>query len=126
VVPYKRTGPVCLYQKAQVQDDMQSATRVSSVEQLLESADHLIERHRADPGSLDRVVETPPSSLPEGWILYSAHRDYGGDHNGWNVELMDTSRPYQEDSIIAARHDYSLDEALRQAGHQILATTRRG
>jgi len=104
---------------------MQSANRTIAIEQMLESADPLIERHRAEPGSYDRAAETLP--LPEGCILYSARYDYGGTHKSWNVELLDTTRPYLEDSIVSVQDDESLDAALRQAGRQIAAlrTTHR-
>lgn len=120
MLPYKRTGLVCLYQKAQVHVDMQSANSTTAIEQMLESADPLIERHRAEPGSYDRAAETLP--LPEGCILYSAHYDYGSTHKSWNVELLDTTRPYLEDSIVSAQNDESLEAALRQAGREILAS----
>lgn len=102
---------------------MQSATHTLAIEQMLESADPLIERHRANPGSYDGVAETLP--LPEGCILYSAHYDYGSTHQSWNVELLDTTRPYL-DSIVSVRDDQSFDAALRQAGRQILASRPAG
>ena len=99
---------------------MQSATHTLAIEQMLESADPLIERHRAKPGSYDGVAETLP--LPEGCILYSAHYDYGSTHQSWNVELLDTTRPYLQDSLVSAQDDESLDAALLQAGRQIVAS----
>ncbi|HEX5230381.1 MAG TPA: hypothetical protein VFW44_21865 [Bryobacteraceae bacterium] len=117
---YKRTGPVCLYQKAQVHVDMQSVNSTIAIEQMLESADPLIERHRAEPGSYSRAAESLP--LPEGCILYSAHYDYGSTHKSWNVELLDTTRPYLQDSLVSAQDDESLDAALLQAGRQIVAS----
>ena len=119
-----RAGLVCLYQKEQVQDDMQMMTRATTIEQMLESADHLIERHRGDPAIPDRAFKPP--DLPEGCILYSARCEFEGVRKRWNVELMDTTKPYDEDSIVASEHTGSLDAALREAGRMILAARSAG
>jgi hypothetical protein len=117
------TGLVCLYQKEQVQDDMQT-TRATLIEQMLESSDHLIERHRADRVPFDRIHETP--HLPEGCVLYSAQCAFGDIGKRWSVELMDTTRPYQDDSIFAAQNGESLDAALEEAGWKVLASRSTG
>jgi hypothetical protein len=103
---------------------MQTLTRTSTIEQMLESADHLIEKHRADPAIPDRITDTP--HLPQGWILYSAERAFGGSKKGWNVELMDTTKPFQKGSIVTARHNHSLDAALEKASRSIMASRPAG
>ena len=91
---------------------------------MLESADHLIEKHRGTPALFDHVTESP--YVPEGWILYSAECSVGGVRKSWSVELMDTTRPYQDDSIVSAQNNDSLDGALREAGFKIQALRPAG
>src|SRR5581483_6834114 len=117
--PTGRTGLVCLFQKAQVHEDMQTMTRTTAIEEMLESADHLIDNHRvienqrATPSVFDRSRTV--SDLPAGYILYSAECLLDGVHKGWHVELMDTNRPYQDGSIVSVEGARSLDAALDQA-----------
>jgi hypothetical protein len=102
---------------------MQTMTSTIAIEQMLESADHLIESHRGNPGRVDRESETP--YLPDGWIVYSAECAFEGIHKDWKVELMDTTRPFQEGSIVSAQNELSLDAALKEAGRKVL-TSRSG
>lgn len=126
--PTGRTGPVRLYQKEQVQEDMQTITRATAIEQMLESADHLIENHRVTenhrPAVFDRSMENP--DLPPGCILYSAELSLDGVRKGWNVEVMDTMMPFQDGSIVSGDSAESLDSALRQASYKVLAARSRG
>lgn len=94
----------------------QTVTRTSSIEHMLESADRAFEWHRSNTDVPDRVTNTP--HLPQGWILYSAYYALEGSQKGWNVELMDTTRPFQKDSIVKAWHSHSLDAALQKAQWQ--------
>lgn len=103
---------------------MQTITRTTAIEQMLESADHLIERHREGTGRRDRVLATP--HVPEGWILYSACYKLEGTEKGWRVELMDTMRPFQAGSIVDACHSASLDAALIEANRKIPASRVAG
>lgn len=120
---YGRAGLVRLHQKEQVHDDMQTMTDTTTIEQMLESADHLIEKHREQPGLFDRINRTP--FLPEGSILYSAQCAFG-DRKHWEVELLDTTRRYEEGSIVTAQDDNSLDAALEAASRKIIASRSRG
>ena len=95
-----------------VHDDMQIITHTSSVEHMLESADHLIERHQEGPANRYGVSQTPP--LPSGWVLYSTWYATEGGERGWHVELLDTSKPFQNGSIVDGHSD-SFDTALRDA-----------
>ena len=117
MVSYFWAGPVCLYRKEQVHDDMQTITRTLSIEHMLESADHLIEHHRGNPAAFDQPVNNP--QLPNGWIIYSAHYALGGKKKGWSVEVMDTTRPFRKGSIVDAFDRQSLDAALRAANSKI-------
>ena len=117
MVSYFWAGPVCLNQKAQVHDDMQTITRTLSIEHMLESADHLIEHHRGNSAMLGQPVNTP--QLPNGWIVYSAQYALEGKKKGWNVEVMDTNRPFRKGSIVDAFDRKSLDAALRAANSKI-------
>lgn len=121
---YWRAGLVRLHQKEQVQDDMQTTAHSTTIEQMLESADHLIEKHRGDPAAFDHYADTP--HVPAGWILYSAQYELGGMRQPWKVELMDTTRPFQDGSIVVAQHSESLDAALREASRKALARPMGG
>jgi hypothetical protein len=103
---------------------MQTITHTDSIEQMLDSADHLIENHRGSPARFDRATES--TDLPEGWILYSANCEMAGVKKDWNVELLDTTRPYNDGSIVTAEHQESLDAALREAGRKILTAKSGG
>ena len=121
MLPCDRTGHVCLYQKEQVQVDMQT-THTDNIERLLESADHHSEQHRGAGSIRDVAVRTP--YVPEGWILYSAQRVLEGASRGWNVRLMNTAGPFQKGSMVDARHRVSLDAALREASSKITGARR--
>lgn len=109
---------------------MQTVTRTAAIEQMLESADHLIENHRvienhrATAAVFDRSVESP--DLPPGCIFYSAEFSLDGLEKGWNVELMDTMKPFGAGSIVSAEHAPTLDAALRQASSKVLASRSMG
>ena len=111
-------------QKEQVQVDMPTMTRTSAVEHMLESADPLIELHRESSGAVQSDSLIP--QLPQGWILYSAQLELGSARKGWNVELLDTSRPFQKGSIVEARHSRSLDAALQAASRKVPAARIAG
>src|SRR6516164_2619683 len=102
----------------QVHDDMQ-ITQTTTIERMLESADHLIEKHQAGT-TRARAFDTP--HLPEGWVLYSVGYALGGSQKGWRVKLIDTGGPFRADSIVDVTHNESLDAALREANHKILAS----
>ena len=79
---------------------------------MLESADHLIERHQGGAGASYGSSQMPP--LPQGWVLYSTWYATEGGKRGWHVELLDTSKPFQNGSIVDGHSD-SFDTALRDA-----------
>jgi len=105
---------------------MQTMTRTTAIEEMLESADHLIDNHRvienqrATPSVFDRSRTV--SDLPAGYILYSAECLLDGVHKGWHVELMDTNRPYQDGSIVSVEGARSLDAALDQACRKVVSS----
>lgn len=104
---------------------MHNTTTMRKIERMLESADHWIERHKAfeqlqeDWGMFGRA-DRPPQ-LPAGWIVYSACYETDGVRKGWNVELLGTSVPFQNSSIVEGWDKESLDSALHQASRKILA-----
>jgi hypothetical protein len=110
-------------QKEQVHDDMQS-TNTITIEHMLESADHLIERHRGETQSPQ--IQEKEAPLPEGWVLHSATYGFGRAKKGWNVELMDTRRPFQKGSLVNAHHNGSLVAALQKANDKIQSSGSAG
>jgi hypothetical protein len=99
---------------------MPTATRTTAIEQALESADHLIERHRPTPAVFDPSMEGP--DLPPGCIFYSAELSLDGVRKGWHVELMDTTRHFEDGSIVSVDGAESLDAALDQACRKIVTS----
>ena len=97
-------------------------TRTLAIERMLESADHHIAQHQEDSAMRDPAVRMP--QLPEGWIFYSAERAFGGSKKGWSVEIMDTTKPFHQGSIVKAWHRESLDKALLEAAHKIPRSTQ--
>lgn len=93
---------------------MQTTSFVTSVEQMLESVDHLIEKHREGPALRRSFNYTP--HVPEDWVLYSARYDLDGREKGWHVQFLHATKPFQIDSIIETWDSESLDTALRKAG----------
>ena len=105
---------------------MQTIASTIAVEQMLESADHIIENHRAvenhgaSPAVFDRSRDN--SDLPAGYILYSAECWLEGVQKGWHVELLDTTRPFLDGSIVSVDGARSLDAALDQACRKIVTS----
>lgn len=101
---------------------MHTSTRTLTIERMLESADPHIAQHRVNPAMPDSINRTP--QLPQGWILHSASYTYEGSRKGWDVQILDTTKPYGKDSILTAWHSGSLDAALRAASRSIPGPVR--